>query len=412
MTVKLTFALATVVGAAAVAAGCGNDVPSGSVAKVGDTTIEKSEFDKWLKTATSSQQQAGGAAPDPPDFEKCTKAVTEQPAPEGAEKLTEKQARKQCEDQYDQIKNEVMQFLIQSEWVQQEAEEQGIEVSDAEVKRALEDQKKAAFPKEKDYEEFLRTSGMTEEDVLFRVRLNELQEKLTQKVTEDEGKVSDAEVEEYYEKNKERFAQPERRDLNVVLTKTEEKADEAHDALQDGDSFKQVSKEFSIDEASKAQGGKLPAVAQGQQEQALDQAVFSADKGDLEGPVKTQFGWYVFEVSKITPASQQSLEDATETIKNLLKSQKQQQALEKFIKEFQEEYKDKTDCADDFVISECGNSDEETDTGPASGGDPQAPQPQTGAPPTTGAPPPSGAPPAAGAPQAPPPAPAPAPPQP
>ena len=68
--------------------------------------------------------------------------------------------------------------------------------------------------------------------------------------------------------------------------------------LEDGKSFKEVAKKYSIDEASKSQGGKLPAVAKGQQEKALDEAVFKAKKGELTGPVKTQFGYYVFEVDE------------------------------------------------------------------------------------------------------------------
>ena len=63
-------------------------------------------------------------------------------------------------------------------------------------------------------------------------------------------------------------------------------------------SWKDVAKKYSIDEASKAQGGKLPGVAKGQQEKAFDDAVFAAKKGKLEGPVKTQFGWNVFEVDE------------------------------------------------------------------------------------------------------------------
>ena len=42
---------AAVLGVAALA-GCGNNVPSGSVAKVGDEEITKEEFDKWLKSAS------------------------------------------------------------------------------------------------------------------------------------------------------------------------------------------------------------------------------------------------------------------------------------------------------------------------------------------------------------------------
>ena len=366
---------------AAVVAGCGNDVPPNAVAKVGDSVITQDEFDKWLKTASAGQAQGVGAPapPDPPDFDRCVASRKEQPVPKGQERPTDAQLKKQCKQEYDQLKTEVMQFLIQSEWVQQEAESQGVVVTDKQVKRSFEQQKKGAFPNDKAYQEFLKTSGMTEEDILFRVKLDQLQQKLTKKVTEDAQKVTNADVEEYYNKNKQRFAQPERRDLRVVLTKTEARARQAKQALEDGDSWKSVVKQYSIDEASKAQGGKLPAVSEGQQEKALDEAVFAARKAQIEGPVKTQFGWYVFEVEKITPASQQTLEESRETIRNLLRSQGQQKALDDFIKDFRENYKEETHCADDYRVAECENAPKEsTETAPQQGqppsGQPQQPQ--------------------------------------
>jgi foldase protein PrsA len=296
--------------------------------------------------------------------------------PKDQKKPSDDALKKQCKSEYDALKKEVMQFLIQAEWVQQEAADQDIKVTDAQIKKSFEDQKKQAFPNDKQYNQFLASSGMTEDDILFRVRLDQLQQKLTQKVTEDAKKVSDADIEAYYEKNKKRFAQPERRDLRVVLTKTEAKANQAKQALDSGQPFKKVVKQYSIDEASKSQAGLLPAVTQGQQEKAFDEAIFDAKKGQLEGPVKTQFGWYVFEVEKVTKASQQTLEQSKETIKNLLRSQRQQKALDEFIKSFREDYKDKTDCADDYRVAECKNAPkDETDTGPASGGNPGG-QPQ------------------------------------
>ena len=385
---KMLCALAVTGLGAAVVAGCGNDVPPNAVAKVGDSTITQDEFDKWLKTASAGQSQGGAtAAPDPPDFQKCVAAKKKQPAPKGQEQPSDSQLKKQCEQEFDQLKTEVMQFLIQAEWVQQEAEAQGVKVTDKEITRSFEDQKKQAFPNDKAYQQFLEQSGMSEEDILFRVRLDQLQQKLTQKVTEDAKQVSNTDVEEYYDKNKKRFAQPERRDLLVVLTKTKAKAEQAKKALDDGQSWKQVVKRYSIDEASKAQGGKLPAVSQGQNEKALDDAIFAAKKGEVEGPVKTQFGWEVFEVTKITPASQQTLDESKETIRNLLRSQGQQKALDQFIKDFREDYKDETDCAEDYRVAECKNAPKEsTETRPAPGGapggQPQAPpeQPQPEAP--------------------------------
>jgi foldase protein PrsA len=392
-------------------AGCGNDVPSGAVAKIDDAVIKKEEFDHWLAAAAAGQQPPGVggevALPDPPEFTECIAAKEKQPAPPGAQKPTDSQLKEQCQQEFDSLKEQVMQFLISAEWIQQEADARDIEISDEEVQKQFEDQKKQSFPNEKDYQDFLKSSGQTEEDLLFRVKLDVLSNKVREEIIEGKGDVSDEDLAQYYEDNKERFAQPERRDLNVVLTKNEARATEALQALESGQSFKAVAKEFSIDEASKTQGGKLPAVAKGQQEKAFDDAIFAAERGELTGPVKTQFGWYVFEVTKVTEASQQSLEDAKETISNLLKSENEQEALDSFIEDFREKYKDETQCADDYVVEDCDNaSDEETATGPASGGSPQVAPPQGGAPPGAVPPgavpqgvPPQGAPPQGAPPQ-------------
>ena len=201
--------------------------------------------------------------PDPPNFTKCVAQRQKQPVQKGAPKPSAAQLKTQCKQEYDQLKGEVMQFLIQAQWVQQEAEQRDVEVSDAEVKKSFDDQKKQAFPAASEYQKFLKTSGMNEEDILFRVRLDTLQNKLTQKVTKDKVKITDQDIENYYNKNKKRFSQPERRDLNVVLTKTKAQADKAKKALEDGERFTAVAKKYSIDKASKAQGGKLPDVTKG-----------------------------------------------------------------------------------------------------------------------------------------------------
>lgn len=394
---------------AAVVSGCGNDVPPNAVAKVGDTVIKRSEFDRWLNAAARGSQPpgAGGqvAVPDPPNFTRCVGARKRQPVPEGTPRPTDAQLKEQCKQEYDALKEQVMQFLISAEWIEQEAAARDIKVTEAEVRQQFEDQKKQSFPDDDAYKEFLRTSGQTEQDLLFRVRLDVLSNKVRQEIIEGKGQVSNDDIRKYYEENKARFAQPERRDLAVVLTRTRARANQAKQALEGGQSFRQVARRFSIDEATKSQGGRLPGVAKGQQEPAFDEAIFSARRGRITGPVETQFGWYVFEVTKITPADQQTLQEAAEQIRNLLRSEREQKALDDFIEDFREKYKDETACADGFVIQDCENApDAETDTGPASGGSPQgAPQqvPQQGAPPP-GAPqqvPPQGAPPQGAPPQ-------------
>ena len=419
---RLISLLAIVVALPLAVAGCGDDVPSGAVAKVGDTAITKEDFEHWLQAAAAGQQPPGTggevAVPDPPEFTECIAAKKEQQPPPGAEKPTDAQLKEQCQQEYDSLKQQVMQFLISAEWIQQEADDRGIEVTEEEVQQQFEDQKQQSFPNEKDYQRFLKTSGQTEDDLLFRVRLDVLSNKVREEVISGEGEVTDEDIEAYYEENKERFAQPERRDLNVVLTRNEARAQEALDALESGQSFRQVAKKYSIDEASKSQGGKLPGVAEGQQEKAFDDAIFSAERGELTGPIQTQFGWYVFSVTDITEATQQSLDEARETIRNLLRSEREQEALDSFVEDFRDDYKAETQCAEDYVVEDCDNAEGGTETGPASGGSPQTAPPSGtqvpgGAPP--GVPPgavPQGAPPQGAPPQGAPPQGAPPPPPP
>ncbi|HEV2062736.1 MAG TPA: peptidyl-prolyl cis-trans isomerase, partial [Solirubrobacteraceae bacterium] len=375
---------------------CGGDnVPGNAVAKVGDETIPKSTFDHWMRIAAISSQgpaPEGEAAPkvnipQPPDFTACIaeKKKTAPKPPKGQPQPTDDQFKAQCRQEYEGLRDQVMQLLIQEKWVRGEAEDQGVTVTDAEVRKAFEEQKKQSFPKEGDYEKFLKTSGFTEQDILFRVRLEQLSNKLREKVIKGKDQVSEEQIKQYYEKNKERFAQPERRDLRIVLTKTEERAQEAKRALQNGQSWKQVAKKYSIDQASKNQGGTLLAVAKGQQEPSLDKAVFAAEKGELQGPVKTQFGYYVFQVQQVTPASQQTLEQAKATIRGILQSENQQKALDSFIKDFQEKWKEKTQCRSGYVTQDCDNAPKPKETSTVPPG--AVPQQGAGQAPPQGAPP-------------------------
>lgn len=364
---KLAALLCAVAVPVAIVAGCGG-VPGNSVATVDGNEISKASFNHWMTIAAKSGGQQSTAIPKPPDFTECVAAKRKAlPKPaKGQPNTTDAQLKTQCQQEYSALRDQVLQLLISFQWIQGEAKDLGVKVTDAEVKKQFETQKKASFPKEADYQKFLKDSGQSEADILLRVKLDVLSNKIREKVTKGKDKVTDAAIAKYYNDNKARFAQPERRDLLVVLTKTQAKAQQAKSAIQGGQSFASVAKKYSIDQASKAQGGKLAAVAKGQQEKALDQAVFSAKKGQLEGPVKTQFGWYVFKVTNVTPASQQTLDQAKTTIKQLLASQQQQKALDSFVKDFQKKWKDKTDCADAYRTQDCKNAPKKTAT-PAPG---------------------------------------------
>jgi foldase protein PrsA len=351
-------------------AACGDSVPSNAVANVDGETVSRDQFAHWLNIAasTSQPQGAGKVAYTPPDYASCVaskKKTAPKPA-KGQPSQTDAQFKTQCKQEYEGLRDQVMQFLILEKWVSGEAADQGVKVSTAESDKQFATAKKQSFPKESDFQNFLKQSGMTLADAKFQVRFNTIYTKLRQKAVNNADKVTPAAIAAFYKKNKARFATPATRDLRVVLTKTEAKANQAKQALQSGQSWGSVAKRYSIDQASKDQGGSLLGIAKGTQEKAFDEAIFSAKKGQLTGPVRTQFGFYVFQVQKIVPAKQQSLKDATPAIKQQIDAQNKQKADDAFNTALRKKWKAKTNCADAYVMAQCKNAPTpKTSTAPA-----------------------------------------------
>ena len=412
---KLSASIAGLAAAGTLVA-CGG-VPGNAVIQVKDQTIKKSTFDHWTQIIANSQraqtgQKGKATVPDAPEFTKCVaekKKAAPKPA-KGQPEQTPEQLKAACKTDFETIKNQALQLLVRSTWLDQEAARQGVEVKDKDVEKRVAEQRKQSFPNEKDWQEFLGQLGATQSDIAFDARQGLLEQKITEKITKDSQKVSEAEIKKYYDKNKKQFADPERRDLRIILTKDKAKADQAKSAIAGGASFKDTAKKFSIDEATKGQGGVLVGVVAGQQEKALDEAIFKADLSKLSGPIKTQFGWYVFKVTKITEAKQRPQKEVAAQIKQIVQSEKRNKAINAFSKEYRERWKEETECRDGYVTPDCkGQKDAPTTAQP---GQPGAP-PQQGAPPqgapqgappgAQGAPPaPQGAPPVPEEPQAPP----------
>ena len=84
-----------------------------------------------------------------------------------------------------------------------------------------------------------------------------------------------------------------------ILVETEEKCNELKAEIENGTSFEEVAKNNS-NCPSGAQGGDLGEFGPGQMVPEFDKVVFSGDVGVLYGPVQTQFGYHLLEVTKRT----------------------------------------------------------------------------------------------------------------
>ncbi len=357
-TLRLVPALGAVLFALVGISACGG-IPGDAVVQVNGKSITKTAFSHWMGVAATSSTGSAGATkpviPEPPNYTACIAHFAAiSPKPEkGHAPPTAKQLKTECENQYKSLSQEVLGFLISSEWVIGEAGSLGIKLSDKEVKKQFQSIKAQQFPKAAEFEKFLASSGQTVSDLLLRVKLNMLSTKIQSKIVKTKGTISQSQVEKYYNENQSRLGQPEKRDVQIVLTKSEAAAKSAKKEIESGKSFASVAKKVSIDPVSKASGGLLKAVVKGEEEKALDAAIFSGKINVLTGPIKTAFGYYVLEVKSIAPGSHPPLSKVQASIKQQLTATHQQQALSTFVKEFKKKWLSKTDCRSGYVVADC-----------------------------------------------------------
>ena len=124
-------------------------------------------------------------------------------------------------------------------------------------------------------------------------------------------KPNEEEIRGYYEQNKNNFTTPEeRRASHILIAFGDDKAaskKKAEDVLAKAKAnpadFAKLATEFSSDPGSAAQGGDLDYFGRGMMVKPFEDATFTAKKGDIVGPVESDFGWHIIYVTDIRPSA-------------------------------------------------------------------------------------------------------------
>jgi parvulin-like peptidyl-prolyl isomerase len=301
--------------------------PSGDVvAVVNGQDVTKAEVDRSIAQAAKRQ------------------GLTETPTPDSP--------------QYKSLRDQAMNDLLDLYWIEGEAADLGVAVSDREVSDRLDQVKQQQFKgDEAKYRKFLETSGYSEQDVRRRVALQLLAQKIQAKVNEDAGQASEADARKYYEANISSFEQPASRDIRVIFNKDRAKAEAALTALEADDSpanWDKVAAQYSTD-PSKDSGGVRTGITEGTFPEPLNADIFDADTGTLQGPVSATGGFYVFQVDKATEKSAQPFDQVSQQIRQQLTAQIQQEAFASFLADYRDKWTQITVCADDYLVDRCRN---------------------------------------------------------
>lgn len=358
----------------------------------GDVAVTEAQFNRFFNATLSNAQQKPVAeltALKGPDFKACVeerrKAIPEESQ---RKKTSDKELRKQCSDQADQVRNGAMQGLVQSNWIIGEVERQGITFRKAEVQRELQTIIKSTFQDQKGYEEFLKTSGLNQEDVDLQLKAQLGEKKIQAQLAETASEEpSPAEVRRYFAQKKANYVTPETRDIRLIKASTEANAAAAKKAIEGGESWTAVAKKYSTDAATKDLGGKVLATTADQQPPEFGGTVFKAKKGELLGPIQSSLGWYVVKVQNITPEKQPNFKELEPQLKQTLQQENQQKAGTRFSQLFTARWEARTSCASGYdQLVACGGGAGSASTeaeskswqqpAPPEAGVPQFPEPE------------------------------------
>lgn len=185
-----------------------------------------------------------------------------------------------------------------------------------------------------------KDSGL-EESPIYKERLEVVQKEiLTQLAVEDVLKaveVTDKDVEDYYNANKDMFKMPEMVSARHILVDTEDIAKEVEEKIKGGMPFEDAATEYSTC-PSKAQGGNLGQFGKGQMVPEFEEAAFTLEIGTLSEPVKTQFGYHLIKVESKKEVEQKSLEEVKGMIQAQLLQEKQANEYMTFTEELKKKY--------------------------------------------------------------------------
>lgn len=234
--------------------------------------------------------------------------------------MTEKKANILAEVNGKKIsQNDVVSFITQMQGGQQFLNPQGIhQVADELINQELIyiDAKENRLDENKEFKEQL---ALTEENMLKNYAMHLLF---------DDIKVSEDEIKDYYDNNKEAIKKPRSYKASHILVDDEQTANKVLDEINNGLEFDKAADKYSKDKAAK--GGDLGEFPKGAMIKEFEEALDKLDDGEISKPVKTQFGYHIIKLDHSHDSYLPEYEEIKDKVHDtLLMIKRQEKYLEK-----------------------------------------------------------------------------------
>ena len=225
----------------------------------------------------------------------------------------------------EEFKKNLTNDLISELLIKDRADRLGLTVSTEEVKDAVDRLKQQyGISTDQQFAESLQKSGLTRADMESRLRDTLLMNKVFSRELRGREELTDKELRERYDREKEHYRLPERARLReIVILKPSNAAsvDAARQRAEQLAAQARANADFSLlattasESGTKSKGGDLGEVARGELLPDLDKAVFNANSGAVIGPIETKSGWHILKVEQRLPSEVPAFESIKDKIR-------------------------------------------------------------------------------------------------
>lgn len=226
---------------------------------------------------------------------------------------------------------QMLQSMIESKVLEQQAKALKLFKDDQEIQDGI-NSKMADLVKsygtQADLDKELQTEQISSALLQKLIRIQVIGEKVYDYAIKNVT-VSEDEIKSYYDQNKDSITtQTNTMQVSHILVATEQEAKDIKAKLDKGEDFATLAKQYSTDTASKDNGGALGEVEYNDPnyDSTFVQAAMKLKEGQVSDPVQTQYGYHIIKVTKKTIYPTLPYDQAKESIKEQLLSNKQQDA--------------------------------------------------------------------------------------
>ncbi len=243
--------------------------------------------------------------------------------------------------QIQDLRKQALDSLVSSELLYQASQAAKITVTDESVSRELQGLQ-GKFPSEQEFSRYLQDQGITRDQVKERIRRNLATDQLVKQEVDATVKVSDQEITDYFQKNKERMRRPEAVKLAEIFVRSDPKAaaevraksrqkiESLLKEVHSGKDFATLARQFSESPDAK-DGGDMGFVTRTGTLPVLAEAAFKLKVGEVSDVVESAFGFHILKVTDKRSAGEVTLAEAKPQISNFLFQQKEREALNAYL---------------------------------------------------------------------------------